>query len=509
VVEDEVKIAELRAIVESIRDRVRAQYPDTSVLMDSGGPEPIRVPIADLMPIVHARDAAQAKMASIGSVNPRAGGALNNAVQSVKRLIARSLNWMVRDQIIFNRGALACVEATVESLNDLNRAIHSLGAQIDARMQQDRQATEARLHAVEHRNQELHATLGQLAAQWNRAQADLAKRDADWHAQIDKLDAAFHRTVDQYEARALASEKGRADLAKSQHGEFSQQTRAQHAEFTNSLNEAGQSIQNKLNHDLHEIKRDFERLIHNELRVIRQQRSAPTENAASTENTFRAAHAGKRFPPDEQSRLDYAAFSDRFRGSEDHVRENQRFYANRFQGEVLDIGCGHGEFLEVMRETGVQAKGIDLSPESVAFCQAKGLNVEQADLFTYLDNQADHQLDGIFSSQVVEHLPVNAIPKMVELCSAKLRPGGLIAIETPNPACLAIFSTHFYLDPTHVRPVPSQLLAFYLQEAGFGQIEVIERFPAADSFPELNEFPEGVRNKFFGGLDYVILARKL
>jgi 2-polyprenyl-3-methyl-5-hydroxy-6-metoxy-1,4-benzoquinol methylase len=207
--------------------------------------------------------------------------------------------------------------------------------------------------------------------------------------------------------------------------------------------------------------------------------------------------------------MDYQAFSDRFRGSEDHVRENQRFYATRFQGDVLDIGCGHGEFLEVMRETGVQAKGIDLSPESIAYCQAKGLNVEQADLFTYLVNQADHQLDGIFSSQVVEHLPVNAIPKMIELCAAKLRQGGLIAIETPNPACLAIFATHFYLDPTHVRPVPSQLLAFYLQEAGFGAIEVVERFPAADSFPELNELPEGVRNKFFGGLDYVILARKL
>jgi 2-polyprenyl-3-methyl-5-hydroxy-6-metoxy-1,4-benzoquinol methylase len=493
VVDDEVKIAELRAIVESIRDRVRAQYPDTSAVVDSGGgSEPIRVPVADLMPIVHARDAAQAKMASIGSVNPRAGGVINDAVQSVKRLIARSLSWMVRDQIVFNRGALACVEATMESLNDLNRAIHSLGTQIDARLKQDRHATEARLQTLEARNHELSGAVGQLAAQWNRAQSELAQRDAEWHTQTAKLDDAFHRTVDQYEARALATEKTYTDLAKAQHGEFTQLTRTQHAEFTNSLAVAGQSIQHKLSHDLLEIKLDFERLIHNELRVVRQRGVTTTP-----------------LPTTAPGPMDYQAFSDRFRGNEDHVRENQRFYANRFQGEVLDIGCGHGEFLEVMRETGIQAKGIDLSAESIAYCRAKGLNVEQADLFTYLDNQADHQLDGIFSSQVVEHLPVNTIPKMIDLCSAKMRRGGLIAIETPNPACLAIFATHFYLDPTHVRPVPSQLLAFYLQEAGFGSIEVVERFPAADSFPELNELPEPVRNKFFGGLDYVIFARKL
>ncbi len=498
-VDDEVKIAELRAIVDSIRERVRTQYPDTSAVVDSGGPEPIRVPVADLMPIVHARDAAQAKMASIGSVNPRAGGALNDAVQSIKRLIARSLNWMVRDQIVFNRGSLACVEATVESLNDLNRALHSVGTQIDGRLQQDRQAAEARFHALEARNQELQATLGQLAAQWNRAQTELAKRDAEWRDRAAKRDAAlagvtsdFRTTVGQYEARALASEKAYADLAKAQHGEFSQQMRAQHAEFTNSLNEAGQSIQNKLNHDLQEIKLDFERLIHNELRVIRQRgvSATPLPTAAATA-------------------MDYQAFSDRFRGSEDHVRDNQRFYAGRFAGQVLDIGCGHGEFLEVMRETGVEAKGIDLSEESVHYCLAKGLQVEQADLFPYLDGLADRSLDGIFSSQVVEHLPVNSIPKMIELCSAKLRQGGLIAIETPNPGCLAIFATHFYLDPTHVRPVPSQLLAFYLQESGFGSIEVVERFPAAESFPELNDLPETVRDKFFGGQDYVIFGRKL
>jgi O-antigen chain-terminating methyltransferase len=498
VAEDAVKIAELRAIVESIRDRVRSQYPETSVTMDSGGPEPIRIPFADLMPIVHARDAAQAKMASIGSVNPRAGGLVNAVIQKVKRLIARSLNWLVRDQIVFNRGALACVEATVESLNDLNRALAALGGQIDARLQQDRQAVESRLNRVETRSHELTGAVAQLGAQLHRAQAESAARDLAWAERdaardlaASKLGEEFRRSIESFELRTQAHERSYAELAKAQHGEFSQMSRAQHAEFENSLSQAGQALQTKMDRELQRIKLEFERLIHNELRVVRQRgiSAAP--------------------PAPAELALDYQAFSNRFRGSEEHVLENQRYYADRFQGEVLDIGCGHGEFLAVMRDAGISARGIDRSPESVAYCRSQGLDVEQADLFAYLDALADSSLDGIFSSQVVEHLPGARIPEMIRLCSAKLRSNGLLAIETPNPGCLAIFATHFYLDPTHVRPVPSALLAFYMEEHGLGGIEVVERFPAALSYRELMELPEGVRNRFFGGLDYAIFARKL
>jgi hypothetical protein len=135
--------------------------------------------------------------------------------------------------------------------------------------------------------------------------------------------------------------------------------------------------------------------------------------------------------------------------------------------------------------------------------------VQQADLFTYLSAAPALSLDGIFCSQVVEHLPAAGVPELIRLSAQALQPGGIIAIETPNPECLAIFATHFYLDPTHVRPVPSAQLAFYLQESGFGGITVEPRFPAPDFYPELNDLPEGFRKKFFGGMDYAIFARKL
>ncbi len=488
--EDDLKIAELRAIVESIRDRVRSQYPSTSVVADSGGPEPIRVPVADLMPIVHARDAAQAKMAAIGSVNPRAGGFANDSLQSVKRAIARALNWFVRDQIVFNRGALACIEAAIESMNDLNRALASLAAQIDGRLQLERQSLETRLLPFETRVQETSSALGDFAQRWNRSQSDLAKTHTALNGLAGDLRVSFEKSVGQFEARSLAHEKSYADLAAAMRSEFAQLAAAQHAAFTSSLAQASLDMRRQFDRDLEQIKFESERVIHNELRVVRQ-RGVSAQIAPAPEP------------------FDYQAFSDRFRGSEAHVLENQRFYANRFHGDVLDIGCGHGEFLEVMRESGVNARGIDRSPESVAYCRSKGLAVEQADLFAYLDSLPGHSLDGIFSSQVVEHLPGSRIPEMIQLCAAKLRADGLLAVETPNPECLAIFATHFYLDPTHVRPVPSALLAFYMQENGLGGIEVHPRFPAADSFPELNELPEGVRNRFFGGLDYAIFARRL
>ena len=209
--------------------------------------------------------------------------------------------------------------------------------------------------------------------------------------------------------------------------------------------------------------------------------------------------------------MDALRFAERFRGTEEYVREAQRFYVPFFKGlhEVLDLGCGRGEFLELMCEAGVEALGIDLSEECVALCRSKQLGAEQADLFVYLDGLADSALDGIFSAQVIEHLPPERVLELVRLAASKLARGGLLAIETPNPECLAVFTRHFYLDPTHSRPIPPLLLHFYMEECGLGQVEIHRLSPAADSMPSLAHLPDDFRDAFFGGLDYAILARKI
>jgi predicted TPR repeat methyltransferase len=176
---------------------------------------------------------------------------------------------------------------------------------------------------------------------------------------------------------------------------------------------------------------------------------------------------------------------------------------------VLDIGCGRGEFLETMREAGIPARGIDLSEESIATCRHKGLAAETADLFEHLESLPEASLDGIFCSQVVEHLPPDRLPEMIGLCASRLQREGSIAIETPNPECLAIFATHFYLDPTHTRPIPPALLAFYMEEYGIGRLEIKRISPALESMPSLATLPADFREQFFGALDYAVLGKKL
>jgi len=115
----------------------------------------------------------------------------------------------------------------------------------------------------------------------------------------------------------------------------------------------------------------------------------------------------------------------------------------------------------------------------------------------------------VYCSQVVEHLPPERLPDLIQLLAKKLGRGALLAIETPNPECLAIFATHFYLDPTHTRPIPPALLRFYLEEAGLVNIEVERLTPAIESMPSLADLPAPFREAFFGGLDYAIFGRRL
>jgi O-antigen chain-terminating methyltransferase len=444
---DAERIEELRQIVQAVKERVRGRYGHAA---DSAA---VRVGPADLMPLVHARDAAQSKIAAIGSVNPRAGGVANRAIQGMKKAVARSLQWFVREQVVYNREMVAAVEAILEALNEHNHAIAEVAAQTDPGW---RAAWEQKLTASE--------------IQLLRSVAE--------------LQGAF-----QYRATQIESN-------------FHDRLKSLHADYLGALDRANLDIQKRLWADMEKIRWQYERLIHTELRLIRQRAGG----AAAV-----PAQALVTAPPAVAPAFDYARFAERFRGPEENVRKSHDFYRHWFEGRasILDIGCGRGEFLELMRDLGVPAKGIDLSEESVAQCRSKGLNAETADLFAALGAAPDSEFDGIFCSQVVEHLDPLLLPRMISLCAEKLARGGVIAVETPNPECLAIFASFFYLDPTHTRPVPHSLLEFYMTEAGLSEIETHPLSPAVEMFPEIAELPAAFQRRFFGGLDYAIIGRKL
>ncbi len=479
-VDPDPKTEELAAIIRAIQERVRAQHP-------AGQVSSLGVPLPDLMPVVHARDAAEAKVASIGTVNPRAGGAVNSAIQLGKRTVARALGWFVRDQVQFNRALLGCVESLLTALGEANRTIATLAARSEERFQ----AAAADAAAL----REEAAELKDIRVHWLAWREEWERKQFSSEVQLlrgmSELHAGFNH-------RSLLLETNFRHLEAS----FREAIKSQHAGFAAAMEQSILDVQKRLWEDLQRTRTEYERLIHTELRIIRQ-RAALHPEPASPPTIPPAAAPALSF--------DYARFADRFRGSEEFVRSKQLFYLPHFTGctHVLDIGCGRGEFLQVLKEAGITARGIDADAESVALCRAKGLDAEVADLFKYLTNLPDGALDGIYSSQVVEHLPPDRLPDFVRLASEKLKPGGVLSVETPNPECLAIFATHFYLDPTHTRPVPAPLMVFYLEEFGFGQVTVHRMSPALESMPALANIPADFREAFFGALDYAVVARRL
>ena len=166
---------------------------------------------------------------------------------------------------------------------------------------------------------------------------------------------------------------------------------------------------------------------------------------------------------------DYYAFMGYDR---EHTRSGLRHYLPWFPtGPVLELACGRGEFLDLLREAGVAASGVDLDQGMVRDARAAGHDVELADALTGLRSRADASVQGVFSAHFVEHLDPEALQAVVTESARVLAPGGCFVAATPNAGCLSVLGHDFWVDPTHVRPYDPRLLAFFCSAAG---LEVVE-----------------------------------
>ena len=170
--------------------------------------------------------------------------------------------------------------------------------------------------------------------------------------------------------------------------------------------------------------------------------------------------------------MNYFVFEERFRGPRKDVKLKQLAFVDYFEGckHVLDIGCGRGEFLELLGDDGIGARGIDVDENMIDYCISRGLDVENVDAVEYLENIEDKSIDGIFLDQVVEHLEPGYLIKLLDLCYRKLKYGYYIIMETVNPLSFVSFA-NFYIDMTHKKPVHPSTLKFLLESAGFREIE--------------------------------------
>ncbi|MBT0732504.1 methyltransferase domain-containing protein [Methanoculleus bourgensis] len=226
--------------------------------------------------------------------------------------------------------------------------------------------------------------------------------------------------------------------------------------------------------------------------------------------------------------LNYFAFEDHFRGSREEIKERQRAFVHYFEGcsNVLDIGCGRGEFLELMRDAGVGARGVDLEETMVEFCRSRDLAVELNDAVSYLEQLEDESLDGVFIDQVVEHLEPAYLVRLLELCHRKMKAGYYIVAETVNPLSFVSFA-NFYIDMTHVRPVHPETLKFLFGAAGFRELEMqfftpisdeanLRKLPVDVGVAEVEQQMAEIYNSnvdllnwtLYGPMDYAIIGKK-
>ena len=243
-----------------------------------------------------------------------------------------------------------------------------------------------------------------------------------------------------------------------------------------------------------------------EERLVRLERRGSGGGAPPTAVTVAAQPAAASVP-------DYFAFESRMRGSVESVRERQRRYVDDFRGSapVLDIGCGRGELLLLLREAGVEARGIDADADMVAYARGEGLEVEQADVIHYLEGIEAGSLGGIFMGQVVEHLPAATLVQALRLAASGLRAGGVLVAETINPLSpLAL--RHYFADLTHAQPLVPETLELLARQSGFAKTEIrylnepAERLTEPDD-PVIAANVRRLNELLFAPLDYALVAR--
>jgi len=210
----------------------------------------------------------------------------------------------------------------------------------------------------------------------------------------------------------------------------------------------------------------------------------------------------------------YVEFEDAFRGDSALLRARLDVYAPHLDSIpersdarcAVDLGCGRGEFLELLQSKGFEARGVDLNELMVESCIERGLDAVQGDAIAYLRSADAASLDVISAFHVVEHITFDQLVDLLDSARRALRTGGRLILETPNPENLIVGACNFYYDPTHRNPIPPATLQFLARARGFGRTEVLRLHPPETRLEAAGELADFLRPFFNVGLDYALVA---
>lgn len=282
--------------------------------------------------------------------------------------------------------------------------------------------------------------------------------------------------------------------------------KSSHNELLERLNELGRKQK-----EIAELQhQQVSALFQEQQKLIFNSRARPSENGHSLSSLFDQMHPNNEVDIHKLQ----ACFNDQFRGDEQILKQELRRYLlllrdSGMNSNILDIGSGYGDWLELLKSEGFNARGVESNPLLVAAATRKGLDVTESDAHAYLRRLPDASLDAVTGFHVLEHLQFQQLVALLAEISRTLRPGGLVVFETPNPKNLVVGACNFYADPTHHKPLFPETTQLLLDKLGFERVQVEYLHPVAES-PFKNDQP-GSRELdiwLFGPRDFAVIGWK-
>ncbi len=415
---------------------------------------------------------------------PLIGYLLNLAVA-----IAR-LPVMIRGEQQFEAHVLAQQELIAEHLNSIGRTLGAHAREVS-------QVFSGQFESIKQRDEHVQQQLDLVARQQQAARHEIEVR-------LDQLEVGLKDEAGERQREVWALGERVGDLAT--------QVQQVATEF--------QQHSERLSRDL---KREIDR-------VFQKQQQVSTELVLQGQRLARLLdEARQRLPePFDEEQLAtivsetdhtldafYASFDEQFRGTREEIKERLKVYLPLIKQEgigsgsmpILDVGCGRGEWLELLKEQKLRGVGVDSNRVLVRQCVERGLEVVEEDLISHLNRLNDASLGAVTGFHVVEHLPIDTLVQFLNQTVRVLNPGGVVIFETPNPQNVLVGSCNFYFDPTHRNPLPHQVMKFLLESRGLVGVKILELNPSDDTpVDEASELARRFNQYFYGPMDYAVIG---
>jgi SAM-dependent methyltransferase len=398
----------------------------------------------------------------------------------------REFDNQVHRQLSQNLSQLSAqTRAAMESAESQQKAIESLALEqqgIADRQKEGNDATETKLSAIRE-------YVDQSTASLTSEAAELAQGQLHRHEQL---------------AQTVAEQERQLSERQQQLGQQMEAQNVERQELARQLEEEARRLYLKQQETRTELAMQERRLA-----ALLEDWRQPKPGTSQPNEDLLASEAGHLLDPL------YASFEDQFRGDREEIKNRLRVYLPILReaavtANVLDIGCGRGEWLELLKKEGVQARGVDRNRVFIEQCRQIGLEVEEQDALAYLRSVADKSLSAITSFHLVEHLEFEELIRLLDEMIRVLKPGGLLILETPNPENFMVGSYSFYADPTHRNPIPSPTLQFLLESRGLDRVSVMKLRPwDAAKIEGDSEIVKRFNEYFYGAPDYGIVGWKV